>query len=121
MDTKQINHFKNKLEKEKQDLISKLQTIGRINPENPQDWEPIPGEQDDSPADTNDFADAISEYEENTALLKELETQLKDINDALKKIDEGKYGICEISGHEIEIDRLEANPSARTCKAHINN
>ena len=70
-------------------------------------------------SDLNDFADSISEYEENTALVKELETQLKDINEALVKIKSGKYGICEISGEPIEKERLEANPAARTCKKHL--
>ena len=31
----------------------------------------------------------------------------------------GTYGSCEISGEAIEVERLEANPAARTCKAHI--
>ena len=34
--------------------------------------------------------------------------------DALEKIEAGKYGICEVSGEEIEADRLEAYPSAKT-------
>jgi DnaK suppressor protein len=120
MNKSQIQHFKEKLEEEKAKLIAELKTIGRINPDNPQDWEALPGEKDDGTADPNDFADSIEEYEGNTALLKELETQLKDVNDALKKIDKGNYGICEISGDTIEIERLEANPAARTCKLHIN-
>ena len=113
-------HFKEKLLEEKAKLISELETVGRVNPDNPNDWEALPGEKDDSTADPNDFADSIEEYEENTALVKELEIQLKEINSALDKIEEGKYGICEVSGEPIEIERLEANPAARTCKAHIN-
>ncbi|MEK7091498.1 MAG: TraR/DksA C4-type zinc finger protein [Patescibacteria group bacterium] len=38
---------------------------------------------------------------------------------ALAKIDAGNYGLCEISQEPIELDRLEANPSARTCKKHL--
>ena len=32
----------------------------------------------------------------------------------------GTYGTCEVSGEQIEEDRLEADPAARTCKAHMN-
>jgi len=40
--------------------------------------------------------------------------------DALEKIKLGTYGICEICGNHIEEERLQANPSARTDKAHMN-
>jgi RNA polymerase-binding transcription factor DksA len=113
-------HFKEKLLEEKAKLITELQTVGRVSPNNPDDWEPMVGEKGGSTSDPNDSADSIEEYEENTALVSELEIQLKDINVALEKIEAGTYGVCEISGHPIEIDRLEANPSARTCKTHIN-
>jgi RNA polymerase-binding transcription factor DksA len=111
-------YFKDKLLKEQERLVTELKTVGRINPDNPNDWEAIPGEQDDGTADKNDFADSIEEYEENTAILKELEAGLKDVTDALEKIEKGTYGICEESGEQIETERLEAYPAARTCKAH---
>lgn len=37
---------------------------------------------------------------------------LKQIDRALEKIDEGTYGICDISGDEIPLARLEAVPYA---------
>ena len=40
--------------------------------------------------------------------------------DALERIEKGTYGICEVGNEEIEEDRLNANPAARTCKAHLN-
>ncbi len=70
-------------------------------------------------ADSNEVADNIEEFEENTAVLKELEIRYNDIKDALDKIEKNKYGICEVSGEEIEEERLIANPAARTCKAHM--
>lgn len=120
MEKNDIEHFEKKLLEEQTKLISELETVGRVNPDNPLDWEPIPGEKENNTADPNDFADTIEEYEGNTALVKELETQLKEIVAALEKIKAGTYGICEVSGEPIEHDRLEANPAARTCKAHIN-
>ena len=70
-------------------------------------------------ADPNETADNIEEFEENTAVLKELEIRYNNIKDTLAKIEEGKFGICEISGEPIEEDRLIANPAARTCKKHM--
>jgi len=121
METLDLKYFKEKLEQEKERVIAELKTVGRINPDNPEDWEPIPGKNDGNISDPNDLADTVEEYEGNTALVAELEIQLKDINDALEKIENDKYGICEISGEQIEKERLEANPAARTCKKHINN
>ena len=62
----------------------------------------------------------MEEYQNNKAILNQLETRLNEVKSALEKIENDKYGICEVSGVPIEIDRLEANPAARTCKAHMN-
>ena len=112
--------YKIKLEEEKALLEKELKTIGRINPNNPKDWEPIQGDAKSGGSDRNEGADGIEQYEENTAILKELETRFNNVIRAISKLDEGGFGICEISGEEIELDRLEANPAARTCKAHMN-
>jgi len=115
-----LNKFKNLLLTEKEKLEGELSSIGRRNPENPDDWEATPSDAQTDSADLNDFADNIEDFETNTAILKQLEIQLKDVNDALNKIEGGNYGICEVSGQPIEEDRLEANPAARTCKAYMN-
>jgi RNA polymerase-binding transcription factor DksA len=114
------NKFKNLLLAEKEKLENELSSIGRRNPENPDDWEALPTDAQTDSADLNDFADNIEDFETNTAILKQLETQLVDVTDALEKIENGNYGICEKSGKQIELDRLEANPAARTCKEHMN-
>lgn len=113
------NKFKELLLAEQKRLEAELATVGRKNPENPDDWEATPSYTEDS-ADLNDFSDSIDDFETNTAILKQLETQLNDVKDALERIENGNYGVCEISGEQIEEDRLEANPAARTCKVHMN-
>ncbi|MGD0283221.1 MAG: RNA polymerase-binding protein DksA [Dissulfurispiraceae bacterium] len=40
---------------------------------------------------------------------------LKKIDDAIEKIDNGTYGICEACGEEINIRRLEARPVTTMC------
>jgi RNA polymerase-binding transcription factor DksA len=112
-------HFKQKLEDELKVLEGELQSVGRRNPSNPADWEPVPTEMNIQHADKNEEADKIEQYEENTAVLKELEIRYNNVKLALEKIEKGTYGKCEISGEDIELDRLEANPAARTCKTHM--
>ncbi len=113
------DYFKEKLEEELFLVEKELNNIGRKNPDNKNDWEAEPTLMNEDSADPNETADNIEEFEENTAVLKELEIKYNDIKDALKKIEEGKFGICEISGEPIEEDRLIANPAARTCKKHM--
>ncbi|MEI6237973.1 MAG: TraR/DksA C4-type zinc finger protein [bacterium] len=108
--------FKAKLEEEFKTLEEELKTVGRVNPNNPGDWEAIPSDVDIDSADENELADKIEFYEDNSSILKQLETQYNDVRKALAKIKDGKYGICEVCGETIEKTRLEANPSAKTCK-----
>ena len=115
-----IEHFKKKLEEELEVLTKELESIGRRNPSNPEDWEPRPEKMDTLKADRNEAADRIETNEENSAVLKELEIRYNNIKLALQKIKDGAYGTCEIGGEEIKLERLEANPAARTCTTHIN-
>lgn len=116
-----LNYFKGKLEAELALVEGELAGIGQKHPLNSVvDWEATPPQNFETDnADESETADKIEEYEENTAVLKELEIKYNDIKAALDKIDGGSYGICEVSGEPIELDRLEANPAARTCKTHM--
>lgn len=116
----EIQFFKDKLEEEKTKLLGELASIGRINPDNPDDWEAVPADPGSRESDPNNKADMIEDYETNTAILKQLEIQLHDVIDALARIEAGTYGVCEVSGKEIEEGRLKANPAARTCMEHMN-
>jgi len=66
--------------------------------------------------DMADMASLTVDNERDQAVLNILLDQLKDINDALRKIKEGTYGICEKTGKAIPVERLEINPAARTAK-----
>ena len=54
------------------------------------------------------------EREKDIAILEQLERDLAEIEAALQRLDEGTYGIDEVSGEAIERERLEAYPAART-------
>lgn len=111
-------HFHDLLTEEKLNLETQLATVGRQNPSNPADWEPVPSETGHE-ADPNDQADHLENYEENTAILKDLEIRYNEVLAALVRIDAGTYGVCSLGGEAIEIERLDADPAANTCKAHL--
>jgi RNA polymerase-binding transcription factor DksA len=113
-----IQHFKTLLIKEKETLEKDLRNIGRKIDPSGVTWETVSNENEDT-ADREDVASAIESFENNEGAVSILETQLHEVNHALEKIEKGTYGICEVSGEEIELDRLEANPSARTSKKHL--
>lgn len=113
-------HYKQKLESEMNDLVEELQSVGRINPDNPDDWEAV-GADLDQPhsADLNEEADDIEEYGEHVAILGTLEPRFWEVKHALKRIENGTFGTCEVCEKTIEMDRLDANAAARTCKEHM--
>jgi len=110
-------HFKQKLEEEKARLEGELGAIGANKTDD--NWEARNTIDADTAEDT-EVADKFEELEINEGVVATLEPQLKDVDHALEKIKNGTYGTCETCGAPIEEDRLEANPSARTCKAHMN-
>lgn len=83
------------------------------------------GEQAVSPSEgldgtgvTSEAADegsALSEFDRNQAMLSNDYALQSQINAALQRLDEGKYGICERCGKEIGARRLEALPYVTLC------
>lgn len=114
-----ITHFQQKLSSEKSLLEEQLSEIARFNTDT-ESWEAIPDADLMQESDDNDAADRFEDFEERTSMVRTLQERLIDIKDALEKMEQGTYGVCEVSGEPIEMDRLEANPAARTNKAHMN-
>jgi len=73
------------------------------------------GEEWNSPKDFEEWA--YFTYTENDLSVKAREklNRLKEIKEALKRIQNRKYGICESCGKEIEPERLELIPWTRYC------
>jgi len=114
--------YKKLLEEERERLEEELSGVAERNPDNPEDWIATPPTDLDTQADPNDAADDIEDYGERIGIEKPLEEQLKSVNAALQAIQNGTYGMCNFTGkpHPIEVERLDANPSALTCVAHMN-
>lgn len=115
MDT---SYFKELLERERDLLEKTLGNIGRKNPDRKGDWEAVEPEDGDE-AEEGDVAQGLAEYDDNRNELDQLEARLGEVKVALEKIERDEYGICEVCEKPIEEDRLEADPTAKTCKAHM--
>lgn len=118
--TTTMTDYKKIIEEQLQKLTEELNTLGIHNPEAPEDWNATPQEVLKNEADGNIHADQVEDWNERRATLSVLETRYNNLLKALTKFDTGTFGLCEICNKKIEEDRLDANPAARTCKAHIN-
>lgn len=115
-----MKHYKTVLEKEKAATEEQLGQIAVFNRETNK-WEATPDQSMIGEIDENDAADRFEDFEERSSMVQTFQEQLTNINLALQKIENGTYGTCEVGNdHPIEKERLEANPAARTCKAHMN-
>ena len=54
------------------------------------------------------------EREKDLSILEQLEGELAEIEAALQRLDEGTYGVDEVTGEPIDPARLDAYPIART-------
>jgi YteA family regulatory protein len=70
---------------------------------------------DNHPAD---IGSEMFEREKDLALDSLDRETLKEIDQALTRMEEGTYGICTVCGQPIPEERLEALPQAQTCKEH---
>lgn len=118
MNKKDLEYFKKKLMSEKESIEAELANIGQQNPGSASGWEATSGGMEVDSADENEVADKMEEIEDNAGIMRKLEDQLGDINQALERVAKGKYGICEVCGEPIEKERLEANPSAKVSIKH---
>ncbi len=62
-----------------------------------------------------DNASEVATYSDNLTLEHTLESSLRDVNNALKRIKEGTYGICKYCKKPIDERRLEARPTSSSC------
>jgi RNA polymerase-binding transcription factor DksA len=64
--------------------------------------------------DPADQASETFERQKDLTILESLEGDLAEIEAALQRLDEGGYGVDEVTGEPIASERLEAYPTART-------
>ena len=124
LDQKTISELKTALEKERELLISELKTIATPDPNLEGDWDVKHeewGEDQITSEEELEAGESVNESDEdmkNKALSDHLELRLKEVNDALKRIEDGTYGVCQVCKNPIPIERLKANPAADTDIEH---
>ncbi len=115
MEKELLEKIKKQLLEEERSLVSQLSKIAKREG---QDWEPKYPEfrEESSPGSWKDeISDEVEEFSHLVSIEKALEEKLKKVKKALKKIEEGNFGNCELCQKEIERERLKVNPTAETC------
>jgi RNA polymerase-binding transcription factor DksA len=113
------DNIKERLLKEKSRVLSMLANVAKKNPNISGDFDPVEPELNIDQADESDVAEAIEGFQENVLTTDSLEGELLEINQSLKDLEDGKYGICRVCGQKIEDDRLSVIVYAQTCKKHM--
>ncbi len=117
MENKFLTSQKYKLEKIKESIKEELKTFATENPKFAGDWNTNFPKHDNGVGSSalEDATDEVEEYITRLPIEFNLETRLRDINSALEKIKNGKYGICEKCKKPISQARLEVSPEAKLC------
>lgn len=73
---------------------------------------------DGEPGEPVDQESASSSSADGIVSLKRIEQELTDVEDALVRLDEGRYGLCDACGAEIADAWLAEHPTERRCADH---
>jgi len=101
-----LNHFKEKLENEKENLEKEIKTYKNNDPYL---------DTSRSPENYDDDISQMEGHDRTVATTADLERDLDEVEAALERINKGKFGKCENCGQEISLERLEVMPTARFC------
>ena len=102
MNQQKLDEYKNRLEKERAKLLAE-----------------IGGKPEDFGSDIaheEEEADEAESFGTKVAVASGLKERISDIDMALQKIQEGKYGVCDKCGAEIEPEVLDISPESKLCK-----
>jgi DnaK suppressor protein len=105
LDEKFIEQQKGRLLDRKAELERMQRDAQEVSRERSQEYQ-------DTQADSGDESQYLFEREVDATLGQQFGQELKDVNRALEKIEEGTYGLSDRSGEPIPRGRLEAIPEA---------
>ena len=106
-------HFRDILTEERQRVVDAITYLHEETPGSLEDeTEEIVGSSDNHLGET---ATATLDREIDYSLEENSEQVLRAIDGALRRIDEGTFGVCETCGQAISEERLEAIPYATQC------
>ena len=105
LDEKFIEQQKDRLLDRKAELERMQREAQEVSRERSQEYQ-------DTQPDSGDESQYLFEREVDATLGQQFGQELKDVNRALEKIEEGTYGLSDRSGEPIAKGRLEAIPEA---------
>ena len=105
LDEKFIEQQKGRLLDRKAELERMQREAQEVSRERSQEYQ-------DTQPDSGDESQCLFEREVDATLGQQFGQELKDVNRALEKIEEGTYGLSDRSGEPIAKGRLEAIPEA---------
>lgn len=104
MNKKQQTHFTAILENWKKELMDEIsKTVVELRDEHENHPDPT-----DRASQETDMALELRSRDRESKLIKK-------INEAVDRVKSGDYGYCESCGVEINVERLEARPTAELC------
>jgi len=109
---RELEEFRQMLEAERDRLTEELEAIEEHLPEVEQVSVDASGGYDE---DLADVASDTFEREKGIAIENSVHGLLQQVEEALGRIEEGTFGICEMCGQPIHPERLRALPYARLC------
>ena len=114
MSSTDTDEFRTLLEQERERLT---RAVGFLHDENPGTIEEELGEVGSGGTDNHlgDTASATFDRELDQGLEEGAQQTLAQIDAALRRIEDGTYGTCEVCGKPIGADRLRAIPWAKLC------
>jgi DnaK suppressor protein len=112
MTRKKLEEFKKLLLQKKEELETDLSNLGSENPKLKGDYQTKYPQYGDS---LEDSAMELESYIEALPIEYRLEKKLALVKEAIKKIEKGKYGVCEKCGRNISEARLKIVPEAKFC------
>ena len=111
----QKQKLKRSLLDEEKKIVTQLKTFTIYDKSDPGGFRTkISDEEDSGRSDEDNIQDRVV-YTNKSAAEDVLEGRLKEIRNALDRIDRDEYGLCEECGKLILARRLEYNPAARLC------
>ncbi|RKZ01817.1 MAG: TraR/DksA family transcriptional regulator [Candidatus Hydrothermota bacterium] len=107
MKPEELQKFRELLLKEKRRIWKSLMRIKKVEQKIGDSWQ--------EPKDLEDWAQvSFDEFFKLQVANHELQI-VREIDEALKRIEQGKYGLCERCGNLIERERLKLLPWTRLC------
>lgn len=73
---------------------------------------------DAAPLHAADVASEVFEREKQRSIRHQVEGDLRDVDDALRRLDSGEFGRCETCGAALGDERITAVPATRFCTEH---